>query len=101
MLYKCLKTKTYFHCRTLQQLAFKLDGELLSGEEELLNILIDEEDGEAPCLHYLLDTRPGALHPEDPLSVHSVPEVVERPAGGVCPEDKCLLHHGLSVRSRW
>ena len=60
-----LKTKTYFHCRVLLQLAFKLDGECLSGEEELLIVLLDEEEGEGACLHYLLDTRPGALHPED------------------------------------
>ena len=31
----------------------------------------------------------------------TVPEVVERPAGGVCPENKRLLYHGLSLRSRW
>ena len=34
MINKCLKIKTYFHCRTHQQLAFKLDGLSFSVEKK-------------------------------------------------------------------
>ena len=51
----------------LCDLAFKLDDECLEHKENLLSVLLDSDDEDGgSCLHFLLDSTPGALHPEEP-----------------------------------
>ena len=76
---------------------FKLDDEFLEHKESLLSDLMDsDEEGGDSCLHFLLDSTPGALHPEES---HQCERCHQSWAdlGSVSTEDCGTLHHGLPV----
>ena len=76
---------------------FKLAEEFLEHEESLLSDLLDsdEEDGDS-CLHFLLESTPGALHPEEPHQCERC-QRSRADLGSVLTEDCRTLHHGLPV----